>query len=199
MSKNILIFKLLKNFFFNFSFCNWNTWVVWCMHMYNIKFMGVYVIILFGAYDIWNNLSRKTTHDLICKHFSVSHFFSIRIKNFSTLKTPVIDVQASIMNSMKLVILLHFISWKKKLQTMQWHHNATGNSHQRWKQTQNRVCFHLTFIVLVNSQQRWKQMLSSLVWIDSGVVVSQHRLESFFHEIECNGMMNFMEFMLMVR
>ena len=31
--------------------------------------------------------------------------------------------------------------------------------------------------------------------IDSGVVVSQHRLESFFHEIKCNGITNFMEFM----
>ena len=33
------------------------------------------------------------------------------------------------------------------------------------------------------------RLLSSLVWIDSGVVVSQHRLES------CNGMTSFMEFM----
>ena len=32
------------------------------------------------------------------------------------------------------------------------------------------------------------RLLSSLVWIDSGVVVSQHRLESFFHKIKCNGM-----------
>ena len=39
-------------------------------------------------------------------------------------------------------------------------------------------------------------LLSSLVWIDSGVVVSQHRLESFFHEIKCNGMTSFMEFMI---
>ena len=39
------------------------------------------------------------------------------------------------------------------------------------------------------------RLLSSLVWIDSGVVESQHRLESLFHEIECNGMTNFMEFM----
>ena len=40
------------------------------------------------------------------------------------------------------------------------------------------------------------RLLSSLVWIDSGVVVSQHRLESFFHEIKCNGMTSFMEFMV---
>ena len=31
-------------------------------------------------------------------------------------------------------------------------------------------------------------LLSSLVWIDAGVVMSQYRLESFFHEIKCNGM-----------
>ena len=47
------------------------------------------------------------------------------------------------MNSMKLVIPLHFISWKKRLQTMLWHHNARVNSHQRWKQTRFRVWFHL--------------------------------------------------------
>ena len=38
------------------------------------------------------------------------------------------------------------------------------------------------------------KLLSSLVWIDSGVVVPQHCLESFF--IKCNGMTSFMEFML---
>ena len=38
-------------------------------------------------------------------------------------------------------------------------------------------------------------LFSSLVWIDSGVVVSQHRLGFFFHEIKCNGMTSFMEFM----
>ena len=46
------------------------------------------------------------------------------------------------MNSMKLVIALHLISWKR-LRTMMWHHNARVNSHQRWKQTRFRVCFHL--------------------------------------------------------
>ena len=39
-------------------------------------------------------------------------------------------------------------------------------------------------------------LLSSLMWIDSGIVVSQHRLESFFHETKCNRMTSFMEFML---
>ena len=31
----------------------------------------------------------------------------------------------------------------KRLPTMLWHHNARVNSHQRWKQTRFRVCFHL--------------------------------------------------------
>ena len=31
----------------------------------------------------------------------------------------------------------------KRLQTMLWHLNARVNSHQRWKQTRFRVCFHL--------------------------------------------------------
>ena len=39
------------------------------------------------------------------------------------------------------------------------------------------------------------RLLSCLVWIDSGVVVSQPRLESFFREVRCNGMTSFMEFM----
>ena len=36
-------------------------------------------------------------------------------------------------------ILFH----EKRLQTMLWHHNVRVNSHQRWKQTRFRVCFHL--------------------------------------------------------
>ena len=36
-----------------------------------------------------------------------------------------------------------FYFMKKRFQTMQWHHNAWVNSHQRWKQTRFRVCFHL--------------------------------------------------------
>ena len=38
-------------------------------------------------------------------------------------------------------------------------------------------------------------LLSSLVWIGSGVVVSQQHLESFLNEINCNGMTSFIEFM----
>ena len=40
------------------------------------------------------------------------------------------------------------------------------------------------------------RLLSSLVWIDSDVEVSQHRLESCFQEIKCNGKTSFMEFMI---
>ena len=32
---------------------------------------------------------------------------------------------------------------EKRLQAMLWHHYARVNSHQRWKQTRFRVCFHL--------------------------------------------------------
>ena len=42
-------------------------------------------------------------------------------------------------NSSFRYILFH----EKRLQTMLWHHNARVNSHQRWKQTRFRVCFHL--------------------------------------------------------
>ena len=32
---------------------------------------------------------------------------------------------------------------EQRLQTMLWHNNVRVNSHQRWKQTRFRVCFHL--------------------------------------------------------
>ena len=51
------------------------------------------------------------------------------------------------------LILLTWIPWnlsfryisfhENRLQMMLWHHNARVNSHQRWKQTRFRVCFHL--------------------------------------------------------
>ena len=49
----------------------------------------------------------------------------------------------------------------------------------------HETCHSVTFIVLVNSHQKMKanaepRLLSSLVWIDSDVVVSLHLLESFF-------------------
>ena len=44
------------------------------------------------------------------------------------------------MNSMKFRFILFL---KNTLQTILWRHNAKVNSHQRWKQTRIRVCFHL--------------------------------------------------------
>ena len=37
----------------------------------------------------------------------------------------------------------HILFHEKRRQTMLWCHNARVNSHQRWKQTRFRVCFHL--------------------------------------------------------
>ena len=34
---------------------------------------------------------------------------------------------------------------KKRLQMVLWHYNARVNSHQRWKQTRFRICFHLWY------------------------------------------------------
>ena len=75
-----------------------------------------------------------------------------------------VDIWSYIMSSMKLVIPLHLISWKKRLQTMLWHHNARVNSHQRWKQTRNRVWFRL-----------WCELILAL-WCNSIV------WSLFFHE-----------------
>ena len=36
-----------------------------------------------------------------------------------------------------------YVTYALTLQTMLWYNNARVNSHQRWKQTRNRVCFHL--------------------------------------------------------
>ena len=46
------------------------------------------------------------------------------------------------------IVFKKWIPWnlsfhEKRLQTMLWHTNARVNSHQRWKQTRFRVCFHL--------------------------------------------------------
>ena len=56
------------------------------------------------------------------------------------------------------------------------------------------VFFHAQFTPKMKANAEL-HLLSSLLWIDSGVVVSQHRLESIFHGINCNGMTIFMEFM----
>ena len=43
----------------------------------------------------------------------------------------------------KLLHEFHKTCHETCLQTMLWHYNARVNSHQRWKQTRFRVCFHL--------------------------------------------------------
>ena len=65
------------------------------------------------------------------------------------------------------------------------------NPHQRWKQTRNRVCFHL-----------WCELTLAFAFIFGvnwlwccGVTAP---LEVFFHEIKCNGMTSFMEFMIII-
>ena len=41
-------------------------------------------------------------------------------------------------------LLFRYILFRqKRLRALLWHHNARVNSHQRWKQTWFRVCFHL--------------------------------------------------------
>ena len=56
---------------------------------------------------------------------------------------------ASLANTVSNIWILRNLSFRcisfheKRLQTMLWHHNAWVNSHQRWKQTRFRVCFHL--------------------------------------------------------
>ena len=78
-----------------------------------------------------------------------------------------------------------------------WCHSGEANNNISW------IPWHSSFRYIHCTGQFTPKMkanaeprlLSSLVWIDSGVVVSQYRLESFFNEIKCNGMMIFMEFM----
>ena len=97
------------------------------------------------------------------------HYLQYKLENIlrtSRKRTLLSEgLQSVKMRSMKLVILIHFISLKKthflvlagstfyqiwlgrvtekRCQTMLGSHNARVNSHQRWKQTRNRVCFHL--------------------------------------------------------
>ena len=59
---------------------------------------------------------------------------------------------------------------QKKLQTMLWHHNARVNSHQRWKQTRFRVCFHLwceftSTMSVTEWQGSWNSCNACWVWI----------------------------------
>ena len=53
---------------------------------------------------------------------------------------------------------------KKSLQTMLRHHNARVNSHQRWKRTRFRVCFHL-WCELTSTMNVTEWQVSSNSWL----------------------------------
>ena len=57
----------------------------------------------------------------------------------------------------------HYIIYFIRLQTMLWHHNARVNSHQRWKQTRNRVCFHL-WCELTSTMNVTEWQVSWILW-----------------------------------
>ena len=79
-------------------------------------------------------------------------FSSLSVWTFAWSNTVMIAKSNLSLNNFPLSIIT-WIPWnlsfryilfhEKRLQTMLWHHNARVNSHQRWKQTRNRVCFHL--------------------------------------------------------
>ena len=110
----------------------------------NWLFLKLSYVCLSECWSICNHLNKTKSglsfHRLLYTEIKyqiyICSFFFFKVKLF------VARITAN-MNSMKLVIPLHFISWKKRLQTMLWHHNARVNSHQRWKQTRFRICFHL--------------------------------------------------------
>ena len=92
--------------------------------------------------------------------------------------------------------------WRKLGQSGNWLQQHCQRPHESYYTISMRMR-HSDIIILsekgrvsVGSVVHEPRLLSSLVWIASGVVVSQHRLESFFHEITCNGMTSSVEFML---
>ena len=76
--------------------------------------------------------------------------------------------------------------WKLSFRYILFHEKKTPN---------NAVTQHHSQFTPKMKANAVPRLLSSLVWIDSGVVVSQNHLESFLSEIKCNGMTSFMEFM----
>ena len=58
---------------------------------------------------------------------------------------------------------------EKRLQTMLWHQNARVNSHQRWKQTRFRVCFHL-WCELTSTMNVMERHVSWNSWLESSIV-----------------------------
>ena len=95
----------------------------------------------------WFGIFRVLTRRILC------------LDNRETVSDLVCRRRRTYMNSMKLVIPLYFISWKK----------TPNDAVTPQRQSQ-----------FTPKKKAVPRLLSSLVWIDPGVVVSQHRLESFF-------------------
>ena len=110
-----------------------------CSNMILI-YMYMFVHVRFHVHFRQNNCDRALTsyQRLWCRQNGIINSFFKEYLLYNMTQSAF----SNIMNSMKLFISLHFFK-KKRLQTMLWHHNVRVNAHQRWKQTRNRVCFHL--------------------------------------------------------
>ena len=107
------------------------------------------------------NVNKKLNNEVI-EHFNLKYLF-IYMYMIKILITCILVIQCIIDKSeaeySEYIQFIMFCGWihkfhetchsvtfyfmKERLQTMLWHHNTRVNSHQRWKQTRNRVCFHL--------------------------------------------------------
>ena len=72
-----------------------------------------------------------------------------------------------------------FYFMKNRLQTMLWHRNARVNSHQRWKQTRFRVCFHLwceltSTMNVTERQVSWNSCLPVIKDVTRDVITQCH-------------------------
>ena len=141
-----------------------------------INVLDLYTVVRFGEQIyiyFWNKKvvcsHAKSWRETLCYHggtcCKVICCSSVKTQQLTqtviTHLAPYWPQQAAVYkNSMKLVIPLHFISWKK-----------TPNDAVT-PQGQGQF----TPKIKANAEPR---LLSSLVWIDSGIVVSRHRVESF--------------------
>ena len=68
---------------------------------------------------------------------------------------------------------------------MLWHHNARVNSHQRWKQTRFRVCFHLWCeLTSTINVTEWQLSWNSCYWHRPNIIYSQ-RTSSDIKRAKC--------------
>ena len=74
----------------------------------------------------------------------------------------------------------------KRLQTMLWHLNARVNSHQKWKQTRFRVCFHL-WCELTSTMNVTEWQVSWNSWLANWWDHSFYQLNFFFKG--CNSLL----------